>query len=104
MRVVADGLVLAGGLSRRMGTNKSQLPYNASTTLVQHAAGTLQASILGTVWISRPFTWSAAGETDIPDTVDNQGPLQGILAGLTRTDHEWLASVRYESAALAYGG
>lgn len=91
MRLIADGLVLAGGLSRRMGSNKAQLPYNASTTLVQHAVGTLEASISGTVWISRPFTWSDPGHTDIPDTVDNQGPLQGIFSGLTRTAHEWLA-------------
>ncbi len=91
MKVAADGLVLAGGFSRRMGTNKSQLPYNASTTLVQHASDTLQTSISGTVWISRPFTWGTLGDSDLPDSVGNQGPLQGILAGLTRTDHEWMA-------------
>ena len=93
MRLTADGLVLAGGRSRRMGQNKADLPYGSSTSLVQHARDVLEAAVSGMVWVSRPLTWNDPTENDIPDAVAAQGPLHGILQGLTRTHHEWLAVV-----------
>ncbi len=91
MQFAADGLVLAGGMARRMGQNKAALPYDASTNLAQHARDTLRNTVSGAIWVSRPLTWINPRETDIVDTVDHQGPLHGILQGLNRAEHDWLA-------------
>lgn len=68
------GAVLAGGQSRRMGRDKSQLVFNTHT-LLEHAAGILRQGGISTPLIShRDF---------IADIIPECGPLGGIHAVLT---------------------
>lgn len=95
--MVFPGLILAGGASRRMGTDKA-LACLGTKTLLEHAIERLSPQV-SEVWINRPKDGtdraSLAGHVIIPDTLQGrQGPLAGILAGLsfiklhhTRTTH-----------------
>ena len=87
-----DGLVLAGGASSRMGTDKNRLRYGGRPAQLRHTVELLRA-VSKVVYCARPG--SAAGLEDLPDdvaVVDDAagvaGPLAGILAGLraTRSD------------------
>lgn len=79
---IADGFVLAGGGSSRMGQDKSLLSFNGAP-LIQHAVGTLRAAGL------EPRIAGARGDlssfapviADGPDYVE-RGPLSGICSAL----------------------
>ncbi|GAK71037.1 molybdenum cofactor guanylyltransferase [Agrobacterium rubi TR3 = NBRC 13261] len=76
------GLILAGGLSRRMGTNKA-LSLLGGKTLLSHVVArvTPQVSKLA---LNAPESWAQAfGLPLVPDTiVGHAGPLAGVLAGM----------------------
>lgn len=80
------GMVFAGGLSRRMGSNKC-LETVGDKRLIDHAIARLSPQVSG-VWIStgpdRPPEWAAAtGLPMISDGISGHaGPLAGLLAGL----------------------
>lgn len=79
------GVVLAGGLSRRMGgTDKSGMEL-ADKPLWLHAAERLAPQV-ATVLINAnraPERFAEAGLPVLPDTIDgHKGPLAGVLAGL----------------------
>ncbi|MBE1237390.1 molybdenum cofactor guanylyltransferase [Phaeovibrio sulfidiphilus] len=65
------GVVLAGGLSRRMGKDKAALVLEGRT-LLERMTERLRASGLGTVYISGPGC--------IEDLYPGQGPLGGIYS------------------------
>lgn len=67
------GIVLAGGQSKRMGSDKSQLKIGEQT-LLQHAK-----QILSTTGIKNIFVSHAEG---IKDTYSKKGPVAGIYACL----------------------
>jgi molybdopterin-guanine dinucleotide biosynthesis protein A len=74
------GIVLAGGLSSRMGTNKALLSYRGRP-LVEHMRALLrdagcEAHISGTV----------PGYDGIPDPAPHEGPARAITALLRRFD------------------
>jgi molybdopterin-guanine dinucleotide biosynthesis protein A len=81
------GIVLAGGASKRMGSEKAALEWHGST-LVRRAAGLVARAVDGPVVVVR-----AAGQqlpalepgTEVAeDERQGNGPLQGMAAGLTR--------------------
>ncbi len=77
------GMILAGGLSRRMGQDKAATRLGGQT-LLSHAIARLRPQT-GTILISSN-TRSADGYglPVVPDTLPgHQGPLAGILAGLS---------------------
>jgi len=83
-RVRADlsGVVLAGGQSRRMGTDKAALPFGDATLLerVLRAVGACCRQVVVVTSGSRPYPGLA-----VPVVVDRwpgRGPLAGIEAGL----------------------
>lgn len=67
------GVVLAGGQSKRMGCDKSQLTINGQTLLV-HAQEILKSTGIKNIFIS--------GHEGISDKYPNKGPLGGILTSL----------------------
>jgi molybdopterin-guanine dinucleotide biosynthesis protein A len=80
----AGGYVLAGGQSRRMGTDKANLPWRG-VTLGVWVAGEISAvtggvTIVGASW---------PGYRSIPDALPDFGPVAGIAAALGDTCHEW---------------
>ncbi|MEM1372461.1 MAG: molybdenum cofactor guanylyltransferase MobA [Pseudomonadota bacterium] len=79
-------LILAGGLSRRMGgTNKTLLKV-AGTPLIEHVIRRIKPQIEGPLAINSnhpPEDFSAFGLPVISDPVGGRvGPLAGVLAGL----------------------
>jgi molybdopterin-guanine dinucleotide biosynthesis protein A len=80
----AGGYVLAGGRSRRMGTDKASLPWRG-TTLGKWVAGEI-AAVTGNVTVVGAF-WP--GYRSIADEVPDFGPIAGIAACLADTRFEW---------------
>ena len=66
------GMVLAGGLSSRMGSDKALSPYHGQT-LLQH-----QAALLAIAGLKVVVSGDYEGFDCIPDRVVRCGPLGGI--------------------------
>jgi molybdopterin-guanine dinucleotide biosynthesis protein A len=90
-RLPYDGVVLAGGQSRRMGHPKETLPFPGQDgSLLTHAETVLKTALAGTIWVSRPYGTPAAPDILVDESPD-AGPLEGIRRGLERTPHPYLA-------------
>jgi molybdopterin-guanine dinucleotide biosynthesis protein A len=95
------GLVLAGGLARRMGGGDKALIRIGGETILQRALARLKPQTAGIVLNANgdPARFAAFGLPVIADSVpDFAGPLAGILAGLdwvaaNKPDIEWVVSV-----------
>ena len=82
--MTTGGIVLAGGMSTRMGSSKALLPFGPETMLQR------VVRLLGTVL--SPIVIVAARDQDLPalpdsviptrDEKDKRGPLEGLRAGL----------------------
>ncbi|HEL2966583.1 TPA: molybdenum cofactor guanylyltransferase [Stenotrophomonas maltophilia] len=68
-----NGIVLAGGLSTRMGRDKALLPWQGRT-LLEHMRGLLMQAGAERVWVSGDYP--AFG--GIPDQIARCGPLGGL--------------------------
>ena len=97
--ILFDGLILAGGQSRRMRSadapeaDKGLMPWRGEP-LAAHACRYLRAQGADAVWISanrHPEDYAAYG-TVVRDDPDHAqcGPLAGVLAGLRRARSPWL--------------
>ena len=89
------GLVLAGGLSSRMGTDKALLSYHAGNQLVTTAA--LLSDKCDKVFIScrqeQAETYSGYGHPIITDCYLGMGPMGGLLsAQRSHPDSAWLVT------------
>ena len=101
MTIETFGLVLAGGLARRMGGGDKALIRIGSETILQRALARLTPQVSGVVLNANgdPARFAAFGLPVVADSVpDFAGPLAGILAGLdwvaaNRPDIAWVASV-----------
>src|SRR6187397_2117291 len=101
MTIESFGLVLAGGLARRMGGGDKALIRIGSETILQRALARLTPQVDDMVLNANgdPARFAAFGLPVVADSVpDFAGPLAGILAGLDwaaahRTDIEWVVSV-----------
>ncbi|MEL6949644.1 MAG: molybdenum cofactor guanylyltransferase [Pseudomonadota bacterium] len=100
-------LLLAGGESRRMGSDKAAIEIGRQTMLARTAG--LAAAVTDGVWVSvRGVEGSDALRRQWPlieDAPEGQGPLAGILAALRhRDDADWLVLAcdlpRLDSATL----
>lgn len=69
------GIVLAGGLSSRMGRDKALLPWQGRT-LLEHMRGLLMQAGAREVWVSGNYP--AFG--GVPDRVARCGPLGGLYS------------------------
>ena len=72
-------LVLAGGRSRRMGTDKKELRWNGKTFL-DSLAETVQQAGLSPLLVSAQR--NVPGYKTVLDEHEGRGPLEGILCGL----------------------
>jgi molybdopterin-guanine dinucleotide biosynthesis protein A len=101
MTIETHGLVLAGGLARRMGGGDKALIKIGNETILQRALARLTPQVSGVVLNANgdPARFAAFGLPVVADSVpDFAGPLAGILAGLdwvgaNRPDIEWIVSV-----------
>lgn len=92
------GVVLAGGLGRRMGGDKALVPLGG-IPLAAHAVRRLAPQV-GTLILNAngdPARFAALGLPVVPDeAADRAGPLAGVLAALN-----WLARERPETRLMA---
>src|SRR5215470_9870257 len=85
------GLVLAGGLARRMGGGDKALITIGGVTILDRVLGLLRPACADIILNANgdPARFARYGLPVVPDSVpDFAGPLAGILAGLA-----WVASV-----------
>jgi molybdopterin-guanine dinucleotide biosynthesis protein A len=93
------GLVLAGGLARRMGGGDKARIRIGGVTILQRVLARFQPQCAGTIVNANgdPARFADTGLTVVPDSVpDFAGPLAGILAGL-----DWAAANRPDIADVA---
>jgi molybdenum cofactor guanylyltransferase len=82
MRSGCSLVILAGGLSRRMGRDKAALPAGDGT-LVEHLARRLAPVVDETIVAGGSMRPPIEGARFVPDHHPGLGPLAGVLAGLT---------------------
>jgi molybdopterin-guanine dinucleotide biosynthesis protein A len=85
-------IILAGGLSRRMGTDKRRLRLwgDGGPMLLEHAvirAARISDDIV--VALNDPEAWSGLPARLVRDEVEQSGPLAGLAAGLAVCRHEY---------------
>ena len=101
MTIDTFGLVLAGGLARRMGGGDKALIRIGSETILGRTLARLSPQVSGIVLNANgdPARFAPFGLPVVADSVpDFAGPLAGILAGLdwaaaNRPSIEWIVSV-----------
>jgi molybdopterin-guanine dinucleotide biosynthesis protein A len=84
------GIVLSGGKSRRMGSDKALLPYNG-TTLLKHVVSIVR-SVAGETLVVADLADKYAfkdGTRVVGDLYPESGPLGGIITGLTYAGDEF---------------
>jgi molybdopterin-guanine dinucleotide biosynthesis protein A len=79
------GFILAGGASRRMGTDKALMDYGGRLLLL-HMASIISPSVRRVVVISNHTQHRGHGLDVIPDIVPGLGPVGGIFSGLSFSD------------------
>ena len=93
------GLLLAGGLSRRMGGGDKALRRLGDRTLLDHVIDRVRPQVAALVLNANgePARFARLGLPVVPDSVpDFAGPLAGILAGL-----DWAAANRPDCALVS---
>src|SRR5207248_10702686 len=83
MRGGCSLVILAGGLSRRMGRDKAGLPAGDGT-LIQHLARRLAPVVDETIVAGGSGRHNLPGVTTVDDRYPGLEPLAGIHAGLLR--------------------
>ncbi|MEE8421370.1 MAG: molybdenum cofactor guanylyltransferase [Dehalococcoidia bacterium] len=91
-RTEATGIVLAGGRSSRMGTDKASLILDG-LPLLQRTVTALSAAVAEIVIVRAPGQSLPSIESVRPlsvaeDAVEGEGPLIGIAAGLREAHHD----------------
>ena len=92
------GLVLAGGLSRRMGSNKAMVQLG-DAPLISHVISRITPQV-SDVTINAANGWAESfGLPLLPDTLNGHaGPLAGILAGMRHFQHRGDAASHFLTA------
>lgn len=76
------GIILAGGRSSRMGTDKSLLPFRGST-MIEHILSVIASVVPISIIVSNnPASYAHLAARVTPDIFPGRGPLSGIHAGL----------------------
>jgi molybdenum cofactor guanylyltransferase len=91
MRSGCSLVILAGGLSRRMGHDKATLPAGDGT-LIEHLARRLGPVVDETIIAGGSVDPSFGGARVVADHQPGLGPLAGMLAGLAAANrrHVWV--------------
>ena len=94
MTYKASGIVLAGGKSTRMGTDKAMLQYHNKSLLV-HSIEKLHELFDEVILVTDTpgkyhiSGFNTCGIREVSDEYPGSGPLAGIHAGLKSTNFEW---------------
>ncbi|WP_071461448.1 molybdenum cofactor guanylyltransferase [Bacillus massilinigeriensis] len=84
----AGAIILAGGKSSRMGTNKALLPLNEKMN-IERIKDELQSVFDDIILVTNdPETYEFLNIRTVPDAYPGQGPLAGLQAGLHASHYE----------------
>lgn len=83
-----SAIILAGGLSHRMGSNKALIPYRGKP-LIQYAVEVAQAVTNDILISANSRDLDHLGFPVVPDLLAVQAPLAGIHAGLSASNTAW---------------
>lgn len=78
------GIILAGGKSSRMGSDKGLLKID-NKTFIELIIKAMTPLVKNIIIIGNNRTYDAFGYTRIEDSIKNSGPLAGIYTGLNQT-------------------
>ncbi|MBL9205459.1 MAG: molybdenum cofactor guanylyltransferase [Opitutaceae bacterium] len=83
-----DGVLLAAGRSRRMGSDKALVPVAGGRVLWERQVDVLRAAGVRRLWISaRPDQgWVPAGAAVVTDERADAGPLAGVVAAWRKSE------------------
>ncbi len=84
----AAGFVLVGGGSRRLGRDKALLTLGGQP-LALRTAEQLRPMVEELVLVGSPERYAHLGLPVLADRVAGRGPLAGIVAALSATEHDW---------------
>jgi len=82
------GIILAGGQSTRMGTDKALIQINGKT-LLENAIAICKPHCQKIIISSNNSGHELFGYEIIPDEIKNCGPLGGIYSCLKKSDTDW---------------
>jgi len=87
------GIILAGGKSSRMGTEKGLILYK-NKPFVEHIIEAMNPLVDNIIIISNNKAYESFGFKCYEDLIKNTGPLAGIYTGLnySKTDHNLIVS------------
>ncbi len=89
----ASAIILAGGASRRMGSDKSLLPVG-NRSMIEHIHAQLEPNFKEVlISCARPGKYSFPGAREVADETPGQGPLMGILSTLSAASNDLCAVV-----------
>ncbi len=75
-------IIMAGGKSRRMGTNKSQLPIGEET-LIEHILKQLKQRFAKIIISANDIKrYSSLGHQIVPDQIPDNGPVMGLISAV----------------------
>jgi molybdenum cofactor guanylyltransferase len=105
MRSGCSLVILAGGLSRRMGRDKATLPV-VDGTLIAHLARRLAPVVDETIVAGGSVRPPLEGAVVVVDPQPGLGPLAGMLAGLAaaKYPHVWVVGCDLPDVEPALGG
>lgn len=81
-------IVLAGGKSLRMGTDKGLMKFNGKK-MIEHVLDVLKEITEQVMIVSNHADYKQFGYPVISDAYPNSGPLGGMHAGLRNSGHKW---------------
>lgn len=103
---LASAIVLAGGVSRRLGQDKRRLRLwgGAGPTLLEHVVGIVARLCADVVVVlNDPADWRGLPARLTPDVYANGGALGGIYAGLQAAEQEYALAVACDMPFLHAG-
>jgi molybdenum cofactor guanylyltransferase len=84
----ATAILLAGGKSLRMGTDKGLMPFN-DKPMILHAIGLLMGVFPSLIIISNDERYHEFGFPVFKDEIPDAGPAGGIVTGLIHSPTDW---------------
>ena len=91
------GIILAGGKSKRMGTDKAFIKLNGKT-LLEHSIELIQPFCNSLLISSNNLAHEKFGYKIIPDKIPNCGPIGGVYSCLKKSEPEWNFVISVDSA------
>ncbi|AXT62341.1 molybdenum cofactor guanylyltransferase [Aquimarina sp. AD10] len=79
------GIILAGGKSSRMGSDKGLLVYN-NKTFVEHIIEAMQPLVSEIIIVSNTKDYDQFAHKRVEDIIPDSGPIAGIHTGLTHSN------------------